>query len=256
MRKTAMRKNLNAILLLSILIVILIFLASCASEETKQLIKDINSVNDVSIDSRAQLREMMARYDSLSNEQRGKVSNYQKLEEYFAEYENIVSERAASYSDSIINAKPIYYDSAANYKAALQSIKESIDQENDDVKERISLYNDGTLDTHILNYKAEYTNALWNDSYKLEQYAITVAENKLKSVLKNPNSYTLLSKSTRKKSKDGKNAVFYVELSYTASNSFGGILQDADKFVVELTNNSDMISSKVRFYDVLHDDYF
>ncbi len=248
------KKNLlfvciGSVILLAVAAVCVYFVLKPA-DNTVRVMEEIESANAFSNEAYSELIEIQSEYDALPEKEKKKVKNYTDLGyqfvayctklssfidsecaeldeysydvllEYKAEYEKLSDEHKAL----VTNANLIYdnLDKAKelNIKAKIAEIKS---YKNNDVE---------IIRTLINQYRADFSQEQLLDCVKhLARWeGFNKVEAKLKKALKNPYSYIRESGSSSVSvATDKTNGEYYcfVDINYSATNSFGGRLTDS-----------------------------
>ena len=106
--RTAMKKPLAT----AAISALLAFSLSGCANEASQVSKAIDGIGEITLESQSAINDAQEKYDALTDEDKGKVANYSKLEEAQEEYLKILSEDTKSLID---NARELSTGSFANF---------------------------------------------------------------------------------------------------------------------------------------------
>ena len=207
-----------------------------------------SATKNISSSSLSTIKQLQSEYDTLDNEVKERVTNYNKLQESLDDW--IVNDLISRISTATSNITEDNSDIMAlieecsrlssdlkskvtNYDALQPALDESNAMKAESVMTEIYSYKNSDLETiqflinenkEILSEKQLKESLLWYGRWgSLDQ-----AEEKLKSYLKSPRSYYRYSGSISSPTWDEDNNRFKVtiDLEYGANNSFGGEVKD------------------------------
>lgn len=244
-------KNFNKIIVLVMVLLTSICITGCKSKDAKETEKIIESIGEVNLQSKDVIQEAFSKYDALSDKQKKEVENYSVLLDAQNSYNILV---AGDFSEKI-NQLPTIPS-----KIDVATLKNEYEKLDDSQKELVEGY-DKLIELELLDLEKmasvqssidesakedDFTKLIviyeeYNKLTKDEKNYITgidelekkiaitdndkvgiAAAKFVRSILKSPDSLNIKSIEFRKL--DG---IYYVYVSYSATNSYGAVVSDS-----------------------------
>ncbi|MBE6813559.1 MAG: hypothetical protein E7523_11865 [Ruminococcaceae bacterium] len=232
-----------AVVLISVVAVVLLVPGAATKEVTAQ----IDAVEAIAEENYKESLDVLAAYNNLSALEQRKVKNYAALDEKFQTYftsivnkieSNCTTMTKDSY-DILLNCQSLYESLSNEHKAFITNI-DAIEEALPAARtEKISGVVADILASQNANYiyttTMEYEEELTEDQYLdcminfAKWYIYSESEKTLKNKLKDPGSYQRYSGTvtTIEIADDKRSGTFIVDISYSATNSYGGRIKDA-----------------------------
>lgn len=194
--------------LLCAVLLLLLFLTACVSQEAKNVIDEIDGIGEITLESEETLTKIFADYNSLDDKDKEQVENYEKLQSAIDEYNVLAKDRFISSLDSYD------YDTVDKLSS---KIDDFWDMFNDEEKEQV-LFTLGRCQM--------------KDAFA----------DKIKEHLKSPDSFNLYSCEYTGPTSMEPGYFSTITIKYGATNSFGGevtsTLMASVRFHVDIDNKN------------------
>ena len=242
---------------LTIVCIIIFTLTSCANKETRAVIKGIDSLGTITLDSFDQIEELNKSYNLLNEKEKSKVKNYHLLQASIKNYNKLKYEdlnkrideecsNVTSDSLGLLNDLKDEYDKLSpngkkeikNIDLLEQAIQKSKYLKGYELTTQIIETANGNTNTakKILKQNLTILSKKQIESCLIEigrWESVQQAETFFKDFLKKPNSYIRYSASCKSPNLIDNHYRTIVILDYGASNSFNAIIRDEIELYVD-----------------------